>query len=262
MTFDLTDSLRRLIFASIFACTALAHAEPPWNVDDPGTTDNGAGIFYLNYSLEKLKSGDETETIQNLAVTLGLTASTELGIYLPFVRSTTPSQESTINLNNYSWSLKHRFWENEKGDALAISGQLAVPTDRAKESLHSNIFTGNLGLTSQLQLQAWKLVAQIAASQPIQPNSRPSWLYGAVLSSNIGQDAFAGIQAYSTLQPGGPREVTDVMVGVGGGANISKSTAVQAQLSRGFNDIEWVAYAGLTLTAEKSKLSTPTNPAP
>jgi hypothetical protein len=78
---------QEIIFIFALLTAVIAKAEPPWTVDDPGITEHEKVILYFAFLSEQSKLGYRTESLPSLAVTLGLSSSTELGMSLPFMNS-------------------------------------------------------------------------------------------------------------------------------------------------------------------------------
>ncbi len=232
--------MKFLVLLSLFI-PFVAHAEPPWNIDDPGTTPKDTVTFYGVYYGEKFKSESTLKSFPFLSLTWGALSDLEFGAAIPLDHYNSSDGES-MGIGDGTVASKCRIWGSSEGNALALATQLILPTGDKAKNLGAGETIFNIGPTFQFQQNGLKLVGQVLPSRTFN-DATLSWLYGLVLTDQITDRFFLGGQVFSNSP--------QLFVGVGGGWQLTSTLAAQLQFTQEVNnqraqDPQKIIYAGFS----------------
>lgn len=240
---------RLILTLTLVSFPVVAWTEPPWDVDDPGVTPKGMLTLYEAYRHIRA-SGGRSEAISVLAVTYGLTARTELGLNLDFLRESAAEGGRLHGVSDLSLAAKHLLRGSSEMPELSVVYQFSMPTGSRWAT--SGKMDHGAWLTGQTPLGNMRLTWNLGANYF---ESTKTWspIYGIVVDYAASRLTEVGVQ----LHGAGPQfkgDRSEFQVGVGMRYQASVSVNVQAMIGRGFQGkADAAVFIGVTWDVQTRK---------
>jgi hypothetical protein len=233
----------------LFFCLPIAClAGPPYNVDDPSTTELKHFNLIAAYQSNRSRAG-ELQAFPNFTLAYGLTSKVELNLGLGAVSSRATGAGRIAGFGDTLASIKWRFLEETKHTPqIAMSYQIKIPTADVHRGLGSGTVDNTLWLSTAKSFGRTSLFGNVGYNLLGGSSGKNNLLYGAGVTFQATETVVVGADVYGN-SPNAPGANDELAWGVGLQWSFRPDKAFLLHLGRserGFSDLN--VYAGFAFT--------------
>jgi hypothetical protein len=237
--------------ASILALMGVAvcaWAGPPYNVDDPGTTEHKHFNLEVSYSSSQVK-GSEEQAFPSLSLAYGLYNNVEVGVGFSGISVRNAGAGRLGGFGDISFGGKWRFLEETKSrPQLALGYGLKIPTASVRRGLGSGRTDHSLWISGAKSFGRAMLFTNVGYNFQGASDEKNNLFYGVGLEYQVTEQLLLGAQFYGNTS-GAPGERGELAWGGGLTYNFAPNRSFLLQLGRserGFSDLN--VFAGFSFT--------------
>lgn len=190
----------------------LANAGPPYNVDDPGTTEKRhQGLLVAVQSTQA--AGSDSQQLPNLYYTYGLTNNLELDLSTGLVSARGGGLPRAIGVGDVAPGFRWRFQEETKHHPQLLFGYaIKFPTADATRGLGTGRTDHSLWFCGAKSCRRWTAFSNLGAN--FFGAGHNDLFYGAAVTNQVTEKLTLGIQWYGNT-PAAPGIAPESAWGVG-----------------------------------------------
>jgi len=240
----------------MFVCVGVpAVAGPPYNVDDPGTSEPNRTNVYLLLNSSQIH-GSESQQLPQLIAGYGLTDKLELDFGAALTSSRARGFGCNAGLGDTSLGFKYRFVEETKRQPqLGFVYSLKLPTASRERGLGTGVVDHSCWLCAAKSFGCCSLFSNVGYNFLGGTAGKNNLFYGAGLSAQVTEKLIVGAQLYGNTSSA-PGNRAELAYGVGLVYNFAPDRSFVMQLGRsaeGVSDLNLTVGISFTLGRRPKK---------
>lgn len=185
----------RNVIALTVALAALsleAQAGPPYNVDDPATTEKGRNNLQIVYTYLKAP-GSEVQTFPALSLAHGVNDRLEIGLAMNGISVRNEGMPHIYGFGDTALAVRWRFRDETKYHPQALIGySLSLPTGSQDHTTGAGAVTHSLWLSGGKTFRRWFLYGNVGMNFMPQSSGNQNAYYGLGLTYQVNEKLTLG----------------------------------------------------------------------
>lgn len=223
-------------------------AGPPYNVDNPSTTELKHFDLLLGYSSSQNADG-ESQTFPGISLSYGLKDNLELGLDFGLTSNRGAGAARLAGFGDMTPAIRWRFQEETKHRPQLLLGYaLKIPTADRARGLGTGAVDHTLWLSAGKSYKRWQVYGNLGYVLPGSHEASSNLFYGMVVTYQLTETLQFGGQVYGN-SPAAPGTNDELAWGFGLSYNYSPDKTLMFQVGkseRGYSDLN--VFAGIQFT--------------
>ncbi|MEI6914833.1 MAG: transporter [Armatimonadota bacterium] len=240
----------RFAITNCLLCALVAQGQiqagPPFDVDDPATSEPGCWDLYVSY-LSWQTDTAKGKSLPHISLCYAINDRMDVSLTTQHLSASEDGVGSVSGMGDISLSVRRRFQNEGKGrPSLAWGYEINLPTASASDGLGTGRVDHTGWLTWGKSVGRSYLFGDAGFTASADPATRDNWYYGLGYTYQLTQTIVAGGQLVCST-PTADGDTHELGWGVGGTWSFAPDKALLLQLGcseRGFSDLN--VYAGLS----------------